>query len=262
MILFAIDLLFNNNPKEGFGMGKEMFATQVTSVAPQRKRRYAIALALAVPFYVFIVATMVVAPLFATNELPNVYRDALYVLKVEAVPPPPPPSPPVVKTPIKVPTNAPNPNAAPVEAPDKIVPEPVDPPKWSPPTTTECLTCVPGGTGPPTTGLPPVVGLPPPPPSPPQKPLRISDSQAPKPIVRINPIYPTIAQSARIEGVVVIEATINIQGDVENAKILRGHPLLNEAALSAVRQWKYVPYKLNGEPIPITITVTVNFTLR
>jgi protein TonB len=200
--------------------------------------------------------------LFAV-ELPTTYQDSSYMIKVETVPPPPPPPPPpVVKTQTEKPVDVPNPNAAPTKPPDKVIPEPVDPPKWSPPTTAECLTCVPGGTGnTPIVGLP-GPPLPPPPPAPPQKPIRVSDSQAPKPIVRVNPIYPTIAQSARIEGTVVIDATIDVQGNVVNLKIISGHPLLNEAALTAVRQWKYVPHKLNGEPVAVIMKVTVNFTLR
>jgi periplasmic protein TonB len=243
-------------------MAGQMFASSSMSTSnPQRTKRRVVALVLAVLVNVFLVTTAVLGPLFATNVLPEIYNDLTYVIRADIyLPPPPPPTPPVVETEKKVPTDIPNPKAAPFEPPDKVTEEVVNPPKWSPPT--ECLTCVPGGTDPPTTGLPPVVGLPLPPSPPPQKPLLVSDSQTPKPIVRINPIYPEIARSARTEGVVIIEAEIDIHGNVVNAKILRGNPLLNEAALSAVRQWKYVPHKLNGVPVPIIITVTVNFTLR
>ena len=62
--------------------------------------------------------------------------------------------------------------------------------------------------------------------------------------------------------VVIVEATISPQGKVTNARVLRGVPLLNDAALDAVRQWEYTPTMLNGVPVPVIMTVTVNFTLQ
>jgi protein TonB len=61
---------------------------------------------------------------------------------------------------------------------------------------------------------------------------------------------------------VIVEATISPQGKVTNARVLRGVPLLNDAALDAVRQWEYTPTMLNGVPVPVIMTVTVNFTLQ
>ena len=75
-------------------------------------------------------------------------------------------------------------------------------------------------------------------------------------------VYPPIAQSARVQGIVIIEATIGPDGKVRDAKVLRGQPLLNDAALSAVRQWEYTPTLLNGVPVPVIMTVTVTFTLQ
>jgi len=75
-------------------------------------------------------------------------------------------------------------------------------------------------------------------------------------------VYPPIAQSARVQGVVILEATIGPDGRVQNAKILRSVPLLDAAALEAVQQWEYTPTLLNGEPVPVIMTVTVNFTLQ
>jgi protein TonB len=85
---------------------------------------------------------------------------------------------------------------------------------------------------------------------------------APTKIRNVNPVYPQIAQSARIQGTVVIEATIDREGKVSEARVLRSVPLLDQAALDAVRQWEYTPTLLNGEPVPVIMTVTVNFTLR
>ncbi|MBW8713179.1 MAG: energy transducer TonB [Acidobacteria bacterium] len=78
----------------------------------------------------------------------------------------------------------------------------------------------------------------------------------------IRPVYPPIAQSARVSGVVIIEATIGADGKVKDAKVLRSIPLLDQAALDAVKQWQFTPTLLNGVPVPVIMTVTVNFTLQ
>ena len=75
-------------------------------------------------------------------------------------------------------------------------------------------------------------------------------------------MYPPIAQSARVQGVVIIEATIGVDGRVTQAKVLRGQPLLDQAALDAVKQWQFTPTLLNNVPVPVIMTVTVNFTLQ
>jgi protein TonB len=86
--------------------------------------------------------------------------------------------------------------------------------------------------------------------------------KAPQKIRDVRPTYPPIAQSARVQGVVIIEATIGPDGKVTNAKVLRSVPLLDQAALEAVRQWEFTPTLLNGMPVPVIMTVTVNFTLQ
>ena len=78
----------------------------------------------------------------------------------------------------------------------------------------------------------------------------------------MKPAYPTIAQTARVEGIVIIEATIGPAGTVLEAKLLRSIPLLDAAALEAVRQWEFTPTLLNGTPVAVVMTVTVNFTPR
>lgn len=77
----------------------------------------------------------------------------------------------------------------------------------------------------------------------------------------VNPVYPPIAQSARVQGVVIVEAVIGADGNVQDARILRSIPLLDEAALDAVRQWAFTPTLLNGAPTPVIMTVTVQFSL-
>jgi TonB family protein len=82
----------------------------------------------------------------------------------------------------------------------------------------------------------------------------------PKKIKDVQPVYPAIAQSARVSGVVTIEATIGADGKVIDAKVVRSIPLLDQAALDAVRQWEYLPTMLNGLPVPVLMTVKITFT--
>jgi protein TonB len=104
---------------------------------------------------------------------------------------------------------------------------------------------------------------PPPPPPPPPAPVRVGGAiRQPTRLKNVNPVYPPIAQSARVQGVVIIEATIGTDGRVQDARVLRSIPLLDAAALDAVRQWQYTPTLLNGVPVPVIMTVTVNFTLQ
>jgi protein TonB len=110
--------------------------------------------------------------------------------------------------------------------------------------------------------------LPPPPPPPPPPgmegtaPLRVGGNIKPPTKIRdVKPIYPPIAIASRVQGVVIMEATIDTQGFIADAKVIRSVPLLDEAALDAVRQWQFAPTMLNGAPVPVTMVMTVNFTL-
>ena len=84
----------------------------------------------------------------------------------------------------------------------------------------------------------------------------------PTKIKNVTPVYPAAAKSANVAGMVIIEATIGGDGKVIAAKVLRSVPMLDEAALDAVRQWEFTPTLLNGAPVPIVMTVTVNFKLQ
>jgi protein TonB len=107
-----------------------------------------------------------------------------------------------------------------------------------------------------------IAAQPPPPPSP-HDPVRLhAGMTAPRKIVDVPPNYPEIALRTHKEGVVIIEATIDERGNVISAHVLRSAPLLDDAALAAVRQWKFSPAFLNGEAVPVVMTVTVNFQLR
>lgn len=78
---------------------------------------------------------------------------------------------------------------------------------------------------------------------------------------RTIPVYPAIAKAARVEGVVVLQATISASGRIENLRVVSGHPMLQQAALDAVRNWRYRPYLLNGQPVEVETTVNVVFKL-
>jgi protein TonB len=86
--------------------------------------------------------------------------------------------------------------------------------------------------------------------------------KAPTQIKKVPPTYPQIAQSARVSGVVILEATIGVNGKVQDVKVLRSVPLLDQAAIDAVRQWEYTPTLLNNVPTAVIMTVTVTFTLN
>ena len=78
----------------------------------------------------------------------------------------------------------------------------------------------------------------------------------------MRPVYPADAQSKRIQGLVIIEATIGTDGRVRDTRVLRSVAMLDDAAVSAVRQWEYEPTLLNGKPVAVIMTVTVNFRLQ
>ena len=83
--------------------------------------------------------------------------------------------------------------------------------------------------------------------------------QAPRLIRKIQPQYPELAKETRTQGVVVLDCVIDQQGNVTQMKLVSGHPLLVQAALNAVRQWKYQPTLLNGIPVAVEMEVTVKF---
>lgn len=103
------------------------------------------------------------------------------------------------------------------------------------------------------------------PPKPPDKPKVlhvVSELQESKLIYRVNPVYPSLALQARVSGTVVLAAVIDEEGSVTNLKVLSGHPLLNNSAVEAVSQWKYLPTILNGEPVSVSAVVTVIFRIQ
>jgi protein TonB len=76
------------------------------------------------------------------------------------------------------------------------------------------------------------------------------------------PVYPPLARTARVQGIVLLEGTVNVNGAVENLRVVEGHPLLVGEALRAVKKWKYRPAVLNGQPVSCSVTITVRFILK
>jgi len=81
-------------------------------------------------------------------------------------------------------------------------------------------------------------------------------------IYRIEPTYPPVARQARIQGVVVLTAVIDRDGNIQNLQVVSGHPMLAPAAIEAVKQWRYKPFLLSGQPVEVETAVTVTFQLR
>jgi protein TonB len=75
----------------------------------------------------------------------------------------------------------------------------------------------------------------------------------------VQPTYPQMARIAHIQGDVLLQATISKSGVIENLRAVQGHPILIQAAMDAVKQWKYKPYILNGEPVEVETTIKVQF---
>ena len=101
------------------------------------------------------------------------------------------------------------------------------------------------------------------PPHPPSiKTIRISHIDEGLLIHKVLPIYPSIAKQTHTQGTVVMQAKIARDGTIQNLQVLSGHPFLISAAMDAVKQWRYRPYILNGEPLEVETQITVNFTLN
>jgi protein TonB len=241
---------------------------------PYRRSSRGATFASVVGHTLLITAVIVVPLLYATDSIPEVPAMMAFVVAPAATPPPPPPPPPppapkATAAPRQVATARPstNPNAAPIEAPSEIKPEPPAPPASTAGQPGGVEGGIEGGVA---GGI--VGGLinepappppPPPPPAPARQPVRIGGQvAAPTLVHRVEPDYPAIAVAAHLEGMVILEATVGIDGKVQEVKILRSRGFLDKAAIDAVQQWQYAPLKLNGVPTPFVLTVTLNFALK
>ena len=208
--------------------------------------------------HLVVLLVLVVVPLLATGVLPHPPLQNPEWEIVPALPTVPPPARPKPQASALV--QPANQNAAPVVVPSGIAPD--DGLLRTPVTEEQVFQkgVVEGGVE---GGLPvePIVTEPPPPR--PVAPLRPGgDIREPRKILHVAPVYPPVALAGRVQGMVIIEAVIAPDGTVRDARVLRSQPLLDAAALEAVRQWRYTPTLLNGVPIQVLMTVTVSFTLR
>lgn len=224
------------------------------SVRVGQRKWYTVPLSLAA--HAAVLAAIVIVPLMATGALPLPHEELIYSYAMPVLPSPPPVRPAVAPQPAAAPSSGPS---IPLEAPTGIAPE-VEPVAAMdlPVDETGALTGLVDLTG---AGSVLVAPEPPPPPAP--APVRVGGQiRSPEKVQDVAPIYPVIAQQARVEGVVIIEALIGTDGRVQDARVLRAEPLLDQAALTAVRQWVYRPTLLNGIPVPVVMTVTVRFSLK
>lgn len=182
-------------------------------------------------------------------------------------PPPPPPPPPAPRAAQRAARPVPTTGApvVPVEAPSRIEPEVgFDSDEEGVPGGVEGG--VPEGVlGGIVGGLPDDVPPPPPPPPPaaPRGPVRIGGQiKMPALVHRVEPVYPQLALSAQLEGIVILEAIVDEEGRVTTVKVLRSNGVLDRPAMDAVRQWRYSPVILNGRPEKFILTVVVSFTLQ
>ncbi|HET9408593.1 MAG TPA: energy transducer TonB [Candidatus Sulfotelmatobacter sp.] len=114
---------------------------------------------------------------------------------------------------------------------------------------------VPGSTN------PAITVAPPPPPTVTRPTVRISHMSEGDLVHKVQPVYPQLAKLAHVQGVVVLAAVISREGTIEKLRVVNGHPMLVQAAVDAVQQWRYKPYILNGDPVEVETQITVNFSL-
>ena len=207
-----------------------------------------------------IVGVMVLIPLLFTEALP---KAQLMMALVAPPPPPPPPPPPAVKIVKVVQTDIVNGQLrTPTKIPKKVE---IIKEEEAPPPSMGVVGGVPGGLpggsmggvmgsiiGGTPTAVPKVA----------VQRVRVSQGVTAGLVIhKVQPMYPPLARTARVQGAVQLAAIIGKDGTIQNLHVISGHPLLTQAALDAVKQWRYKPYILNGEPVEVDTQITVNFTL-
>jgi protein TonB len=279
-------------------MAYKFFDTLLDSSKGAGRTKRKLTLPVSIGIHLLVLAGVMVVPLLSFNDLPEpVMNGAIRAFLVEAAPPPPPPPPPPPMA-ASAPRPVTQPK---IEQPKPVVDQPkftapIETPRELP--KQEEVSGLDAGPGEPGGEVGGVAGGvsggteggvvggtiggvvggelggtpggvlgaapkedPAPPPAP-SGPVRVGGQiKAPSKLNNVAPVYPPMAKQARVEGTVILEATISPQGRVMDVKVLRGIPLLDNAAIDAVRQWHYSPTRLNGTPVPVVMTVTVNFRL-
>jgi protein TonB len=241
-----------------------MFDELVESSAVKKKTNKSWAVTLSVVVQTLILLVLILIPLIYTQALPKAMLSTLLI----APPPPPPPPPPPQAAPVKVVKPVARlltqgklmaPRAIPKDV--AVFKEAELPPE--PPAGSGVIGGLGGGDilgglgGGSSAGAPP-----PPPPKATQTRIKLGGQvQAAKIVAQPQPLYPALARQARIQGNVVLHAIIDKDGRVGQLEVVSGHPLLVQAALDAVKQWRYQPTQLNGDPVEVDTTITVSFVL-
>jgi periplasmic protein TonB len=239
-------------------MSPDLFR-QIVEARPSAPASRLSALPVSIFVHALVLAALVVIPLLASDVLPMVRGTDYMTMPIVVAPRPPTIPTPAPARPVVADLS--NPDAAPLESPTGISRERMiqtDPLLET--TAPNRVGEVPGSGVP---GGDPGANLDAPPPPRPTGPVRLSSTmKAPVKIHDVSPVYPSLAIASHVEGVVVIEAVIGPTGNIVDARVLRSKPLLDEAALAAVRQWRYTPTLLGGVPMSVILTVTVTFALK
>jgi protein TonB len=229
---------------------------------------YGLTFTTSLAIHLVLIAALVIVPLLLVDPLvPTSTSIRTFFAEPPSIAPPPPPPPPpapgvrAMQKPAVVPTPPPKDDVfrAPVVIPSEVIPEP------DLGSDLGVEGGVPGGVegGVPGGVLGGIVGgelsaLP----APTRPPVRVGGNiKEPKKLLYVPPVYPLLARNAHIEGVVILEAEVDEHGVVKQVRVLRSAPLLDAAAIESVRQWRYRPLLLNGEPSPFILSVTVKFNL-
>jgi len=242
-----------------------MFEDSLLESGGRLKKRSPLTTVLSFLFQIGLLGVMILIPLIYTEALP---KQQLMTFLVAPPPPPPPPPPPA---------------AAPVVKVQKVVSE-LDQGQLRTPTTIPKKVLIAHDDEQPPSGAVGVVGGVPggvpggqmggviggiisstpvavPKVATPQR-VRVSQGVTEGLLMKkVQPTYPPLARSARIQGQVVLQAVIGKDGTIQNLRAVSGHPMLTPAAIDAVKQWRYKFYFLNGEPVEVDTQITVNFTL-
>ncbi|MDQ1410687.1 MAG: periplasmic protein TonB [Acidobacteriaceae bacterium] len=240
-----------------------MFDEMVVSSPNPKKTNKPWTVILSMIFQVAFLAVLILIPLIYTEALPKTMMATLLV----APPPPPPPPPPPVAQVVHVKPQVHLMDAGKLVTP-KVIPKDIKIIKEDAPDMSGMQGGVVGGVaggqmGGVIGGVIGGVGAAPPPPKPAQQRIRQGGQvQAAKLTNKVQPMYPPLARQTRISGTVRLHAIIAKNGTVEQLEVISGHPLLVQAALDAVRQWKYQATTLNGENVEVDTTIDVIFSLN
>lgn len=237
-----------------------MFEDSLIESGGKLKTKRPITTTISFIFEIALIGVMVLIPLLFTEALPK----AQLMMSLVAPPPPPPPPPPptVVHVVKQVQTNIINDQLrTPTKIPKKI--EMIKEDAAPPPMTAGVVGGI-SGPGSPNGVIGGILNSTPvavPKVATPQR-VRVSQGVTQGLLIRkVAPPYPPLARQARIQGSVLLQAVISKDGSIEGLKVISGPPMLVQSAIEAVKQWKYKPYILNGEPVEVDTQITVNFTL-